>query len=225
MSGTGAGGSAGASSSASSASDSSSGSGASGSSGPAASNKRARVDLWDSGWPSGRYYWTVVPITVFKQPTDNTDPTADIAIGYQDATFPQDACEAGQKMSFGKVSSPVVTSAGRPFVSGIAPGTRLMAAAGSRPVVYSSPIVAWQPAIGATKYQVELSRSLYPWRVVTKLTTPATSIMLPLSKYVHGTWYYRVRAINQAFPVGAQKMSWSAPVQVQVTGDRFSVVK
>src|SRR5205085_11202443 len=23
----------------------------------------AQVDLWDSGWPTGRYYWTVVPVT------------------------------------------------------------------------------------------------------------------------------------------------------------------
>ena len=128
-------------------------------------------------------------------------------------------------MSFGKVSSPVVTAAGRPFVSGVAPSGRSVAAAGLRPVVYGSPIVAWEPAIGATKYQVELSRSAYPWHVARALTTPATSATLPLSKFNAGTWYYRVRGVNETLPVGAQKMAWSSPVQIRVTGDRFAVVK
>src|SRR5204862_1806502 len=57
---------------------SSKGSGASGaasaaSSSPASSTTAqpvANVDLWDSGWPTGRYYWTVVPVTLFSMSDD-----------------------------------------------------------------------------------------------------------------------------------------------------------
>jgi hypothetical protein len=208
------------SSSASSSTGSSSSAGASDSTG----SSLAMVDLWDSGWPSGRYYWTVVPVTAYSL-TGGDPSSSDTSIGYQDVSVPQDACESGAVMSFGKVSSPVVTAAGRPFVSGVAPSGRSVEAAGVRPVVYGSPIVAWKPAVGATKYQVELSRSPYPWHVARALTTPATSATLPLSKFDAGTWYYRVRGVNEMLPVGAQKMAWSSPVQIRVTGDRFAVVK
>ena len=188
----------------------------------------AGVDLWDSGWPSGRYYWTVVPVTVeesFAASTSAPVGTAGKALTYHDVAVPQDSCQAGTGMSFGKVSQPVVTSAGRPFVSGVAPSGRSIAAAGPHAVVYASPIVAWQPAVGASNYQIELSQSLYPWHASKILNTPATSVMLPLSRSDAGTWYYRVRGINPALPTGGQKMSWSNVVQVKITGDIISVVK
>jgi hypothetical protein len=175
----------------------------------------AKVDLWDSGWPSGRYYWTVVPVTIFSM---SDDPTAsDLKLGYQD--------EAGNFMGFGKVSRPVVTTAGKPFVSGVAPTGRTIAAVGQHAEVYASPIVAWQPAVGATTYQVELSRTLYPWHPVRGLLTPATSVQLPLTKFDAGTWFYRVRGFNEALPVGAQAMTWSPIVRIKITGDRFAIVK
>jgi hypothetical protein len=62
-------------------------------------------------------------------------------------------------MSFGKVSQPLVTSAGKPFLSGVGPGGRGVTAAGPKAVVFASPIAAWQP--GATKHQVEMSWTLY----------------------------------------------------------------
>jgi hypothetical protein len=37
--------------------------------------------------------------------------------------------------------------------------------------------------------------------------------------------WYRSRAINPALPWGAQAMSWSAPVPLTITGDRFRLVK
>ena len=49
-------------------------------------------------------------------------------------------------------------------------------AAGVRPTVYASPIVAWQPAIGATRYEIQLSRTSYPWR--TAKHTGAAEILL-----------------------------------------------
>jgi hypothetical protein len=128
-------------------------------------------------------------------------------------------------MSFGKVSQPVVTSKGKPFLSGVGPTGREVTASGSQPVVYASPIAAWQPVVGATKYFIEMSRSLYPWHPAMRVGTPATSIVLPLTKYNAGVWYYRVRAIDENLPAGARSMAWSTPVRVRVTGNRIAVVK
>jgi hypothetical protein len=185
----------------------------------------ANVDLWDSGWPNGRYYWTVVPVTV--EAYGGFDPTSgDQPILYHDTAVPQDQCEAGFGMSFGKVSQPVVTAASNmPWVSGLAPNGRVVASASKVPAVHDSPLVAWEPAVGATTYEVQLSRRSYPWKTTWSTTTAATSVVLPLGKAAVGTWFYRIRGINPALPVGAQAMSWSHPVRLRVTGDSFVVVK
>ncbi|HVC88785.1 MAG TPA: hypothetical protein VNC40_15355 [Gaiellaceae bacterium] len=185
----------------------------------------ANVDLWDSGWPTGRYYWTVVPVTVSTLGV--YDPTAqDQPIQYHDAAVPQDECEAGLGMSFGKVSQPVVTAAGNlPWVSGLAPDGRVIASASKVPQVHDSPLVAWEPAVGATTYEVQLSRTSYPWRTTWSTSTAATSVVLPIGSTQVGSWYYRVRGVNPALPVGAQEMSWSNVVRLRITGDRFVLVK
>jgi hypothetical protein len=107
------------------------------------------VDLWDSGWPTGRFYWTVVPVTIEAASaatssggsgstgssgssatgsggTSSSSGTSSSGSGsspssasgataasssppagnYQDTAVPQDACQAGDLMSFGKVSQP-----------------------------------------------------------------------------------------------------------------------
>ncbi|MDX6475944.1 MAG: hypothetical protein QOH95_1455, partial [Gaiellaceae bacterium] len=47
----------------------------------------ANVDLWDSGWPNGRYYWTVVPVTVdFAPPFDPLG--TDNPLEYHDTVVP-----------------------------------------------------------------------------------------------------------------------------------------
>jgi hypothetical protein len=238
------------------------------------------ADLWDSGWPSGRFYWTVVPVTVESSGSPSTSTggsasgsgasttasstpsgTGSTSTGtgstssstgssstgssgssssagtsatatttppsgnYQDTAVPQDACQAGDVMNFGKVSQPLVTSAGKPFLSGVSAGGRGVAAAGTRAVVFASPIAAWQPVVGATKYQVEMSRTLYPWRPAKTVGTPATSVVLPVTKYDTGVWYYHVRGIDQNLPAGARAMAWSSPIQVRVTGNQIAVVK
>jgi hypothetical protein len=185
----------------------------------------ASVDLWDSGWPNGRYYWTVVPVTVEADgPIDILAKTQPIE--YHDMAVPQDSCEAGLGMSFGKVSQPVVTAgSNKPWVSGLDPTGRVVASAAKVPTVHDSPLVAWEPAVGATTYDVELSRQRYPWKVTWKTETAATSIVLPLGKAAVGSWWYRVRGINPALPVGADAMTWSKAVRLRVTGDRFVVVK
>jgi hypothetical protein len=194
-------------------------------SGSSAGGAAAAVDLWDSGWPTGRYYWTVVPVTV--QTVGTFDPKAnDQPIEYQDTAIPQDSCEAGLGMSFGKVSQPVVTTGSKmPYVSGLAPSGRYVATASKQPEVHDSPLVAWEPAIGATSYQLELSRKVYPWKAERKLTTFATSAVLPLQKNDAGVWFYRIRGVNPSLPPGAQTMSWSAAVRIKITGDQFVVVK
>jgi hypothetical protein len=183
------------------------------------------VDLWDSGWPNGRYYWTVVPVTVSYFPP--YDPAAkDSPIQYNDTAVAQDSCERGIGMSFGKVSQPVVTAASDlPWVSGLAPNGRVVASAAKVPSVHDSPLVAWQPAVGATTYDVQLSKKSYPWVTTWSTSTAATSVVLPLGKGSVGTWYYRIRGINPALPAGAQAMSWSKPVRLRITGDSFVVVK
>ncbi|HEV8461486.1 MAG TPA: hypothetical protein VGQ38_12325 [Gaiellaceae bacterium] len=193
-------------------------------SGTATSTGDAAVDLWDSGWPNGRYYWTVVPVRV--EPFGVADAkTASLPLEYHDTAVPQDQCESGLGMSFGKVSEPVVTAAGTPWVSGLAPNGRVVASASKLPTVHDSPLVAWEPAVGATTYEVQLSRRSYPWKVTWSTTTPATSLVLPLGSGQTGTWWYRVRGIDPALPSGAQAMSWSKSVPLRITGDRFVVVK
>ena len=222
------------------------------------------VDLWDSGWPSGRFYWTVVPVsgpaiyspgytapspsggssssspsgssstsggsagtsgTTTTTTPASSSPSSSATTVYQDETVPQDACQSGAVMSFGKVSQPIVTSSGTPFLSGVGPTGRNVAAVGPRAVVFSSPIAAWQPVAGATKYRIEMSRTSYPWHAVYAFGTPATAIVLPLTTRDAGTWFYRVRAINQNLPVGARALAWSTPVQVKVTGNVIKVIR
>jgi hypothetical protein len=197
-------------------------------SGGVAGAAAAQVDLWDSGWPNGRFYWTVVPVSAEVYgvpPKPGSTATSGIPIEYHDTAVPQDLCERGDGMSFGKVSEPVVTASGTPYVSGLAPDGRVVASAAKVPQVHDSPLVAWKPAVGATTYEVQLSRARYPWRTTWSTKTPATSTVLPLGSGQVGTWWYRVRGINPALPDGAQAMSWSTPVSIRITGDRFVVVK
>ena len=46
-----------------------------------------KIDLWDSFWPEGGYYWTVVPIYMKTTTGDG--------IEYRDIQLPEDVCRAG----------------------------------------------------------------------------------------------------------------------------------
>jgi len=172
---------------------------------------RVRVDLPDVDPSSTRYFWTVVPVGIIVD--------EDGTFTYYDAESPQDACESGRMASFGKESRPVITTAGTPYVSGLSPKGRLLAQAGRRPVVYSTPLIAWRPVVGATAYEVQWSRMKYPWRSRGSALTYATSSVLQLGT---GLWYYRVRGLNAA-QVGTSAMSWSAPVAVKVVRPTFRI--
>ena len=246
----------------------------------------APVDLWDSGWPNGRFYWTAVPVsfevaapratvltaaagagaTAFRVgtitgfvvgdlarvgsgPTQETLTVTNVdsatltvtttasafahgtgesivslasAVNYWDQELPQDVCAAGRVQTFGKGSKPLVAGSGSPFVSGLSPLGRLMTAAGSVPSFYGAPLAAWQPALGADQYQVEWSKTRYPWAKAGEKLTYATSALLPLTP---GTWWYRVRGLNFSLPGTARALTWSAPVGLRVAKPTFTVVK
>jgi hypothetical protein len=242
----------------------------------------APVDLWESGWPNGRFYWTVVPV---RNVVENAVPysvanaaaagattivvdsagflpglavvgtgssTENISIvavsgttltlaaplvqahaagspvvgtgslRYYDVETPQDACAAGRVLAFGKTSEPAVSRSGSPFVSGLSPKGRLTSAASSRPSFYGSPLVAWEPALGADQYEVQWSKTKYPWRTEGTKLTYATSALLPV---VPGNWWYRIRGINFSLPGTARAMTWSAPIELRVAKPTFAVVK
>ncbi len=171
------------------------------------------VDLWDNGWPDSRYYWTVVAVAIVVKEGGQ--------IEYHETELPQDACAAGRGGSFGKVTEAALAGAGAPFVSGLSPNGRLLSAARPRPAFYGTPLVAWKPALAADSYQVEWSRTQYPWRKIGSLETPSTATVLPLTP---GAWYYRVRGVSLALPEGGRQMTWSDPVRLTVARPRFRVV-
>ena len=105
--------------------------------------QRAAVDLWDSNWSTGRYYWTVVPV------------------GHDgDAELPQDACQAGRRGEFGKTSvKPDLADGLVPFATGLSTTGRLFSAASSRAQFYGGSLVTWRPAPAAAAYDVQWSRA------------------------------------------------------------------
>lgn len=183
---------------------------------------QARVDLPDVDFRTTRYFWTVVPVD-FQQNPSYDDTATKAKKGYIDVESPQDACQAGRVLSFGKQSDPAETGAasGAPFVSGLSPNGRFLNAARKSPIVFSTPLVAWKPVTGATAYQVQWSRSRYPWRSAGIVKTFATSTVLDLPA---GKWYYRVRGLNQT-QLRRAEMAWSAPVAVKVAAPRFSIAR
>lgn len=185
----------------------------------------AKVDLPDTAWPTGGYYWTVVPVVA--EPTGAVAPLpgTDFPVRYRETELPQDVCQSGRVMRFGKATPPVITSSRRPFASGLSPTGRLISAARSTPTFYGTPLVAWESILGAQEYEVQWSRSGNPWRPVGSLKTPATSSLLPLDGRVEpGTWYYRVRGYNHGL-LKRPQMAWSAPTALKVAKPIFTVVK
>jgi hypothetical protein len=245
------------------------------------------IDLWDTDWPTGRYYWTVVPVvwlkgaqftaTLAQGATDGAaaitvSNAAQLAVGdqlqvgaganmetvsvvevngatvaispalklahgagdkvvrvgseleYRDLEVPQDACQSGRVLTFGKTSEPTVTREnGRtPFASGLSPSGTLVAARSAKPAFYGAPLVSWQPALGAGAYEVQWSRTREPFKPAgTPVLTFGTSAVLQLTP---ATWWYRVRGLNLGLPAGARAMGWSEPVALVVAKPRFAIV-
>jgi hypothetical protein len=175
------------------------------------------TELWDTFWPSGGYYWTVVPVYVRPDPDDPSR-----IMEYRDMQLPEDVCREGGAARFGKVSKPVLVGDKAPYASGLSPdGGKLKPATKTVPSFYGPPLVAWEPVSGAQTYEVQWSKSLNPWRTVGKpFVTGATSAVLPLTPH---RWYYRVRGVNPMLP-GKPEMTWSKAVSVKIARPRFRVV-
>src|SRR5207248_1848597 len=109
-----------------------------------------------------------------------------------------------------------------PFVSGLSPTGKLFSATTTTPSVYGAPLVSWQPALGAGAYEVQWSKTRYPFKIAaTPILTYGTSATLPLTP---GTWYYRVRGLNLGLPGGARAMGWSEVIGIVVAKPKFTVV-
>jgi hypothetical protein len=276
---------------------SSGGSGSSSSGGDAqlkvSGNFGAPVDLWDTAWPQGGYYWTVVPVAatapgslasnIVPPAPSATATTVTVAnatgfaagdlvllgtgltaesatissisgntltlatplkfahgvgdpvqrtggnLEYRDMELAQDVCAAGRVARFGKNSEPSLTSAGELFASGLSASGRLIAGSG-RARYYGNPLVAWTPAMGADMYEVQWSKSRYPFKpqpdpqhggALGRLTL-GTSAVLPLSP---GVWYYRVRGFSYTLNTNAQQLSWSDPARIVVAKPKFKIVR
>jgi hypothetical protein len=177
-----------------------------------------QIELLESGWPNGRFYWTVVPVKLAAKVSSDGKSGA---LSYIDAELPQDVCAAGRVMPFGKASTPVVAGQGTPYASGLSTSGRLIASAGSG-LFYGHPLVAWIPVAGADTYEVEWSHTRYPWRTVDRIDVDGGSATtLPLEP---GTWWYRIRGVDSALPVGRQTMTWSDPLQLRVAKPKFRLV-
>ena len=174
------------------------------------------VDLPESGWPNGRFYWTVVPVRVVMSGDAGKEK-----VEYHETKPAQDQCQAGNLVEFGKDSSPVVAGQGTAYASGLSPAGRLVAAAGSKNVFYGQPLVAWQPVQGASGYEIHWSHSRDRWRTLGTLKTEGTAVTLPLKP---GEWWYRVRARNPYLPGHVKRMAWSTPMAITVAQPKFRLV-
>jgi hypothetical protein len=148
------------------------------------------------------------------------------SILYVDAELAEDACAAGRVQRLGISSEPSLTSAQSPFATGLSSTGRLTSAAHTSQF-YGQPLIAWTPAFNADIYQVQYSKTKYPFKPeidprtkVKGFLTFSTSDVLPL---VPGTWYYRVRGIDFNLPTGVRQMSWSEPEKLVVSPPRFKV--
>jgi hypothetical protein len=251
---------------------------------PAQVVKPAKVDLWDSDWAGGHYFWTAMPVdevpdqlisttlaapaapgdtsvtvansagitvgdtlqiglppaetrvvsavagnlvtlgAALASPHALTDPVVRPAGGvtYGDDELTQDACASGRVGMFGKTSDPTVTGqGGTPYVSGLSPDGRLMAARKPSPRVYGQPLVSWLPLASAGQYEVQWSKKAYPWVTAGGKVTDGTATTLPLAP---GTWFYRVRGLDALLMGTKTALSWSDPVRVVVTKPQFRVI-
>jgi hypothetical protein len=166
---------------------------------------RGAIDLWDSDWSTGRYYWTVVPVD---------------GQGH-DVVTPQDECQDyGVRAEFKKTSEqPRLGGPEGRYLTGLSPRGHLFSATSSNDAFYGSPLAAWKPSSAAVAYDVEWTRTPRQWSSAHRLRTFATSAILPLSP---GTWWYRVRGINDSLP-GNEEMRWTAPSRVRIVRPTFSV--
>src|SRR3954447_3731004 len=131
------------------------------------------------------------------------------ALNYSEQELWQDACASGRVMRFGKVSQPVVTGGGQPFISGLGTNGKVVAGTSTR-TFYGVPVITWQPALGADEYQIQWSATGYPFTpMMDKIAVGTSSLMSSKAVgFKPGTYYYRVRGIDLQLPKKARGMGW-----------------
>jgi hypothetical protein len=147
---------------------------------------------------------------------------------YRDLDLAQDACASGRVARLAKNSEATLAAAGELFASGLSTRGKLIAAT-AKSAFYGNPLVAWTPALGATAYEVQWSKTRSPFTPEPNpqnagahgTMTLGTAAVLPLTP---GTWYYRVRGFNYSLPTNAQQMSWSNPAKIVAAKPQFKVV-
>ena len=113
------------------------------------------------------------------------------------------------------------------FATGLSSNGRLTSALHTTKF-YGRPLVSWTPALGAEEYDIEWSKTAYPFKAELApggspgMLAITTSAILPVAP---GTWYYRVRGYDFSLPTGVQQMGWSDPVKIVVSKPRFKIVK
>jgi len=147
-------------------------------------------------------------------------------IRYIDGELPQDACAAGRIQRFGISSAPSLTTGAAPYATGLSSKGRLISSVNTK-AFYGAPLVSWTPAPGARAYEVQWSKTRYPFSPQTDprtngpgYLTMATSAILPLRP---GTWWYRVRGFDYNLPTNAQQMAWSTPARLTVAKPTYRV--
>ena len=181
---------------------------------PAGQVAPRRTGLWDADWPASRYWWTVVAAVPHVDTVANK-------VEYRDVNFAEAHCQAGEQMSFGKTSSVVVErESGVPYVSGLTPSGKVRSASSKWPTFFGEVVVGWKPAPGATKYEIQWSRTKDPWNRAGKKIAPGTAAKLNLAP---GRWYYRVRGIDTSIASLQQGMTWSDPQYLRIASPTFVV--
>jgi len=150
------------------------------------------------------------------------------SLTYGDAELAHDVCKAGRYGRLAINSEPTLTAGGELFATGLSTNGRLLSAR-SGTKFYGSPLVAWTPAFGAESYEVQWSKTQYPFKPepdpensnAPGTMTLGTAAVLPLTP---GTWFYRVRGFNYSLPTNAQQMAWSDPAKLVVAKPKFAVI-
>jgi hypothetical protein len=170
---------------------------------------------------------TISTATTFDHPVGEGVVRKGGSISYVDAELAEDVCAAGRVQRLGISSQPSLTSGPAPFATGLSAGGRLASAAKTSSF-YGQPLIAWTPAFNADIYEIQYSKTQYPFRPEldprssTKgFLTFSTSDVLPLSA---GTWWYRVRGIDYNLPTGVQQMGWSSVQKIVVSKPKFKIV-
>ncbi len=144
---------------------------------------------------------------------------------YRDLELPQDVCAAGRVSRFGKESEPSLAASGDIFATGLS-SVGTLVGADDTTKFYGQPLVAWTPALGASAYEIQWSKTRKPFVAEVApggkrgWVTASTSVVLPVGT---GSWYYRVRGIDFQLPSKAQQMSWSDVQQIVVAPPSFKI--